>query len=127
MIWRLLLLLFSHFGQFRVIISKSTYYYFIINNTVWARRLVRILKIYKFFGQIIQIVNFRKFDHSSSEAVVQRFSENMQQIYRTPMTKCNFSKVALHFGIGILRYICCIFPEHVFLKIPLDGCFWQFQ
>ena len=33
MIWRLLLLLFSHFGQFRVIISKSTYYYFIINTT----------------------------------------------------------------------------------------------
>ena len=31
------------------------------------------------------------------------YSENMHQIYRrTPMPKCDFNKVALHFGIGVL-------------------------
>ena len=55
-----------------------------------------------------------------------RCSENMQQICRkTPMSKCEFNK--LHFGIGILLYIkfaTCIFSEYIFLRTPLDGCFW---
>ena len=41
------------------------------------------------------------------------------------MSKCEFNK--LHFGMGVLLYIkfaACIFSEHVFLKTPLDGCFW---
>ena len=54
------------------------------------------------------------------------YSENMQQIYRrTPMSKCEFNK--LHFGIGAILYIksaACIFSEHIFLRTPLDGCFW---
>ena len=55
-----------------------------------------------------------------------RFSENMQQIYRrTPMSKCEFNK--LHFGMGVLPYIKfvpCIFSQHIFLRTPLHGCFW---
>ena len=32
-----------------------------------------------------------------------RCSENMQQIYRrTPMPKCDFNKVALHFAMSVL-------------------------
>ena len=32
-----------------------------------------------------------------------RCSENMQQIYRrTPMPKCDFNKVAKHYGMGVL-------------------------
>ena len=50
----------------------------------------------------------------------------MQQIYRgTPMSNCEFNK--LHFGMGALLYIkftACIFSEYIFLRTPLDGCFW---
>ena len=59
-----------------------------------------------------------------------RCSENIQQTYkRTPMSKCNFNKVAKatslksHFGMDVLLYICWIFLEHLFLRILLDGCF----
>ena len=62
---------------------------------------------------------------SSRVVLRKRCSENMQQIYRrTPMSKCEFNK--LHFSMGALLYIkfaACIFSEHVFLRIPLDGCF----
>ena len=58
-----------------------------------------------------------------------RCSENMQQVYRkTPMPKCNFNKVAkatllkLHFGMGVLLKIGCIFSEPLFLRTPLKGC-----
>ena len=33
----------------------------------------------------------------------------------------------LHFGMGVLLYIkfaACIFSEHIFLRTPMDGCFW---
>ena len=52
--------------------------------------------------------------------------ENMQQIYRrTPMQKCDFNKVALHFGMGVgcSPVNFCIFSEKLLLRIPLDGCF----
>ena len=62
---------------------------------------------------------------SSGGVLRKRCSENMQQIYRrTPMSKCEFNK--LHFGMGVPLYIkfaACIFSEHIFLRIPLDGCF----
>ena len=55
-----------------------------------------------------------------------RCSEDMQQIYsRTPMSKCEFNK--LHFGMGVLLYIkfaACIFSEYIFLRTPLESCFW---
>ena len=57
---------------------------------------------------------------------------NKQQIYwRTFMLKCGFNKVAKatllksHFGMGVLLWICCIFSKYLFLKTPLDGCFWK--
>ena len=51
-----------------------------------------------------------------------RSSENMQQIYRrTPMLKCK-----LHFRMSVLLQICSIFSEHLFVRTPLDGCFWSF-
>ena len=50
----------------------------------------------------------------------------MQQIYRrTPMSKCEFNK--LHFGMSVLlciKFAPCIFSEHIFIRTPLDGCFW---
>ena len=62
-----------------------------------------------------------------------RCSENMQQIYRrTPMPKFNFNEFAKgtllnsHSDMSVFLYICCIFPEHIFLGTPLDGCFWQY-
>ena len=45
---------------------------------------------------------------------------------KTPTSKCEFNK--LHFGMGVLLYIkfaACIFSEHIFLRTPLDGCFWH--
>ena len=51
-----------------------------------------------------------------------RCSENMQQTYRrTSLPKC------VHFGMGVLLLICCIFSEHRFLGAPLGDCFWDFQ
>ena len=48
-----------------------------------------------------------------------RCSENMPQMYRrTPMPKCDFSKVVhlkLHNGMGVVLYICGIFSEHLFI------------
>ena len=29
------------------------------------------------------------------------------------------------FGMGVLQ-ICCIFLEHLFLRTPLGGCFWNY-
>ena len=55
-----------------------------------------------------------------------RYSENMQQVYRRiPMPKCDFKATLLksRFGTGILLQICCIFSEHLFLRIPLSSCF----
>ena len=48
------------------------------------------------------------------------------------MAKHDFNKVALqlyatllklHFGMGILLQICCIFLEWFFVRTPLEGCF----
>ena len=39
----------------------------------------------------------------STGVLIKSCSENMQKIYRrTPMPKCNFNKVALHFGMDVL-------------------------
>ena len=38
------------------------------------------------------------------------------------------SVIELLFGMGVLLYIkfaACIFSEHIFLRTPLDGCFWH--
>ena len=40
------------------------------------------------------------------------------------------SVIKLLFGMGVLLYIkfaACIFSEHIFLRTPLDGCFWYRQ
>ena len=60
--------------------------------------------------------------HPPRDVLSKTYSENLQQIYRrTPMPKCDLLK--LHFGMGVLLQICCIFSEHLFLRTPLDGCF----
>ena len=33
-------------------------------------------------------------------------------------------KLKSHFGMDVLLQICCIFSEHLFLRTPLEGCFW---
>ena len=49
------------------------------------------------------------------------------------MPECDFKKVALatllksRFGMGVLLWICCIFSEHLFLRTPLEGCFWRYH
>ena len=56
----------------------------------------------------------------------ERCSENMQQIYRrTTISRYELNK--LQFGMGVLLYIkfdACIFSENIFLRTPLDDCFW---
>ena len=39
--------------------------------------------------------------------------------------RCKATLLKSHFGMGILLKICCIFSEHLFLRTPLDGCFWD--
>ena len=56
------------------------------------------------------------------------FSENMQQIYRTPMPKCNFIKVACNFVEIALRYGCshinlCYIFRKLFIRTSMDGYF----
>ena len=37
---------------------------------------------------------------------------------------CNYIEILkLHFSMGILLWIYCIFSEHFFLRLPLEGCF----
>ena len=56
--------------------------------------------------------------HPSIGVLIKRLSENMQQIYRrTPMSKCDFNKVA--------KQLCSLvnlqhFSEHLFLRTPLE-------
>ena len=64
------------------------------------------------------------------DVLTKRYSKNMQKINRrTPMSKCDFNKVALstllrsYFGMGILLYFYCIFSEHLFVSTPLEGYF----
>ena len=60
-----------------------------------------------------------------------RCSANMQQIYRRiPMPKCDFNKVALKLyrnHIPAWVFSCkfaAYFSGHLFLRRPLDDCFW---
>ena len=39
----------------------------------------------------------------------------------------NATLLKLHFSMGVLLYICCIFSEHLFLRTPLGGCFYNIQ
>ena len=32
-----------------------------------------------------------------------------------------------HFGMAVLLQICCIFSKNLFLRTPLDGCFWMYD
>ena len=55
-----------------------------------------------------------------------RCSKNIQQIYRrTPIPKTTLLKS--HFGMGVLLQICCIFSAHLFLRTPLEDCFWSYK
>ena len=49
-------------------------------------------------------------------------SENMQQIYRRTHAA---TLLKSHFGLGFLLWICCIFPEHLLWRTPLEGYFWK--
>ena len=65
-----------------------------------------------------------------------RCSENMQQIYRTPMLKCDFNKVALHHLKGIMNriFICLqskyckllktMIPTRLLISFWQDHCFY---
>ena len=101
---------------------KSTY--FANNQRLWIKFNFDSQKIKDLFGS-----DGIQQKQPSRGVLRKRCSENMQQIYRrTPMSKCEFNK--LHFGMGALLYIkfaACIFSEHIFLRTPLDGCFWYRQ
>ena len=50
----------------------------------------------------------------------------MQQIYRrTPMAKCDFNKVALQLYWN--RTSAWVFSEHLYLRTPLDGCYFTLK
>ena len=38
--------------------------------------------------------------------------------------KLLFNLLKSHVDMGVFLQICCIFSEHLFLKRPLDGCFF---
>ena len=45
---------------------------------------------------------------------------------KSDLWSCFATSLKLHFGMGILLWICCIFSEHLFVRISLDGCFCDF-
>ena len=73
-----------------------------------------------------------KCQKQTSRGVLRKWcSENMRQIYRrTLMPKCDSNKVAKQlYGNRTSTWvfsckICCTFSEHLYLRTPLDGCFW---
>ena len=38
---------------------------------------------------------------------------------------CFATLLKLHFGMGVLLYIWCMFSEHLFLETSLSGSFWK--
>ena len=50
-----------------------------------------------------------------------RCSENMQQMYRR--TPC-WSVISIKLLHNFLLQICSIFLKHLFIRTPLEGCFW---
>ena len=38
---------------------------------------------------------------------------------------CKITLLKSHFGMGVLLEICCIFSEHLFLRIPQECSFWS--
>ena len=40
---------------------------------------------------------------------------------------CKATLLKSRCGMGVLLKICCIFSEHLFLRTPLDSCFWVFH
>ena len=77
------------------------------------------------------LCSFQKHPSGGKGFLIKSYSENMQQIYRrTPMPKCDFSKVAKQIYWNYTSAwvfsckICCIFSEHFFKRTPLDGYFW---
>ena len=47
-----------------------------------------------------------------------------EHLCRTAISiKLKATLLKLHFGMGVLQYIRCIFSEHLFIRTSLDGCF----
>ena len=48
-----------------------------------------------------------------------------EHLCRSMISICRFATLLKPLlGIGALLYICCIFSEHLFLRTPVEGCFW---
>ena len=49
--------------------------------------------------------------------------------YAVNLVENTHAKVWLksHFAMGVLLWICCIFSEHLFVRTPLEGCFFILQ
>ena len=70
----------------------------------------------------------------SRSVLRKRCSGNIKQIYgRTPNAECEVTFLKLYFGMGemggkwemgVLLQNFFIFLEHLFVKTPLEGCFW---
>ena len=106
----------------KLIKMNSTYQMIYFKETIrqW------LLSQYKSFTNICK-TSLQSQKQSSRGVLRKRCSKNMQQIYRrTAMQKCDLGmKVQSNFSMGVLLWICCIFSEHLFLRTPLDGYFWQ--
>ena len=99
---------------------------------------LKSFKYYRFTGfHIIEFNNRSTKDtlqKQPSRGVIKKScSENMQQIYRrTPMPKCDFNKVALelYWNCTSKWVLSCKFAvsfQTLFLRTPLDCCFWYFS
>ena len=70
-------------------------------------------------------------NQSSVAVLMKRCSKNMLQIYRrTHIPKCDFNKVVKQHcwnHTSTWMFSCkfgCTFSEHLFVRTPMDGCFW---
>ena len=47
------------------------------------------------------------------------------RILKFELQICFATLLKLHFCMAVLLKICCIFSQHLFLRAPLEGCFWS--
>ena len=98
-----------------------------------VRRILRFTGVSQAFICVLHSVQSVK-KQPPRDAPRKKCSENMQQIYRrTPIPKCDFSKVAkqLYWNRTSVWVLSCKFAvylqKNLFLTTPLVGCFCSYR
>ena len=72
---------------------------------------------------VLHIVDLISADENCHRITVLSKSTADLRFYMIYEHLCLATLLKSHFNIVILREICCMFSEDLFLKTPLEGCF----